>query len=53
MKKPVKKAPKKHIKMYAEDKFIEKVEDAAAEEGLSLSGFLFSAAKDKIKKVNK
>ena len=49
MKKPV----KKHIKMYADDKFITKVEVAAKEEGLSLSGFLFAAAKDKIKKVNK
>ena len=49
----VKKPVKTHIKMYADDKFIEKVEDAAADEGLSLSGFLFSAAKDKIKKVNR
>ncbi len=53
MKKSVKKPVKKHIKMYAEDNFIEKVEDAAAAEGLSLSGFLFAATKDKIKKVNK
>ena len=49
MKKPV----KKHIKMYAEDKFIEKMKESAEAEGLSLSGFLFAAAKDKIKKVNK
>lgn len=49
MKKPV----RKHIKMYADDKFIKKLQAAAEKEGLNQSGFLFLAAKDLIKKVNK
>jgi hypothetical protein len=49
MTKPV----KKHAKMYADDKFLEKLKVTAELEGLTTSGFLFLAAKDKIKKVNK
>ncbi|MEE8288958.1 MAG: hypothetical protein V3R25_06050 [Nitrosomonadaceae bacterium] len=49
MTKPV----RKHVKMYADDKFIEALQAAAEKEGLNQSSFLFLAAKDKIKKVNK
>lgn len=49
MKKPV----RKHVKMYADGKFIEKLQLAAEKEGLNQSAFLFLAAKELIKKVNK
>lgn len=44
---------KKHIKMYADDKFIAKLQEVAETEGLTQSNFIFLAVKDKIKKVSK
>lgn len=44
---------KKHVKMYADEKFISKLQEVAESEGLTQSNFIFLAVKEKIKKVSK
>jgi len=42
--------PKPHIKMYANDEFIESLKKFAESEGLTLSAFVFLTMKNKIKR---
>lgn len=48
-----KKKPRNHVKMYADDDFIEQLRLQAIEEGLSRSAYIFTTMKKTMKRSNK
>lgn len=43
--------PRKHIKMYSDDEFIELLKNHAKKEGLTASAYIFTTMKTKIKRA--